>query len=294
MKQLKKILIKVAKGIVSLIFGNRIAFFITNKVINSPQYPYIRCVNYHDTPKMDEVQFEKQLIWIKQNFINCDLIMLRDLMNDGKWSQNKPGIIISFDDGLKTNYDIAAPLLEKHGFTGWFMIPVAFPKMDIITQHLFASSSKILHSVKDSKQPVAMSWDNINDLERNGHFITCHTMNHKWLSDKLGDDEFNEEIVLSKKELEYELGHEVTGFTWVGGNESAYSKRAFEFIKSAGYKEVFCTNSELIKHKTNNYFIERSNLHSNNSLNQVRLVLGGLYDIKYKRKKNRIFERLNN
>ena len=294
MKKLIRTIILGAKRLVSLFLGNEIAFAITNNLINTPHYPFIRCVNYHDTPKIDEDQFEKHLIWIKQNFENCNLMQLRDLIYTGKWNHNKPGIIISFDDGLKSNFDIAAPLLEKYGFTGWFMIPVTFPKMDIKTQHIFAATSKILHSVKDIKEPISMSWDNIKELEKRGHIITCHTMNHKWLSDKLVDDEFNEEIILSKKEMEFELGHEVTGFTWVGGNESAYSKRAYEFIKKAGYKEVFCTNSEVIKYYSNNHFLERSNLNSNNSLNLVRLVLGGIYDLKYKKKKKQIFTLLNN
>lgn len=34
--------------------------------------------------------------------------------------KDKPGILLTFDDGLTANASVAAPLLKKYGFTGLF------------------------------------------------------------------------------------------------------------------------------------------------------------------------------
>jgi peptidoglycan/xylan/chitin deacetylase (PgdA/CDA1 family) len=201
-------------------------------------------------------------------------------------------MLISLDDGLKSNYDIAAPLLEEYGFTGWFMIPVSFLDTDRSAQVNFASTNIISYRERTDANALAMSWDDVRDLESRGHIITCHSMNHKRLSDSLSDEELCEEIVNSKSALESRLGHPVSGFTWVGGEEASYSKRAFNFLLQTRYSEIFCTNCEPIVARQNPFFLDRSNIEAHFCLNQVRLVLGGLYDRKYDAKRERIFRLL--
>ena len=135
---------------------------------------------------------------------------------------------------------------------------------------------------------LAMSWTDIKDLERRGHVVTCHSMNHKRLSDSLTDAELYEEIVNAKRELECRLEHSISGFTWVGGEDASYSKRAFDLMPQAGYLEIFSTNCQPIVAYQSPFFLDRSNIDVGLSLNQVRLILGGLYDRKYRAKHERI------
>ena len=283
---------KIAKAILSIIMGSEVAFYATNKWTNRKKNPFIRAINYHDTSKKYAENFRRQLDWYSKHFDNCNYQQLRQLLDHGVWDAAKPGLIISFDDGFKSNYEIAAPLLEEFGFTGWFMIPYAFidAKNDSHTE--FALQNNIAYDSLVQSGDLAMSWDDIRDLERRGHIITCHSMNHKRLSDELTDAQLQEEIILSKAMLEAKLGHPITGFTWVGGEEESYSRRAFKFIQQAKYTEVFCTNSEPITGKQNQYFLERSNIEVDFNMSKLRLVLGGLYDKKYKRKRERIFKLL--
>jgi peptidoglycan/xylan/chitin deacetylase (PgdA/CDA1 family) len=278
---------KLVKSLVSNALGSEPVYQVTNKFFNDSNMPYVRALNYHDTPKQLSSNFRRQLEWYRSNFVDCNYQQLRGLLVDGGWSSSKPGIIISFDDGLKSHYEVAAPLLEEYGFTGWFMIPVAFLNATSAEQPEFASENHISHHGLNSDN-LAMSWDDVRELESRGHVITLHSMHHKRLSDSLSDVELHEEIVLAKTMLESRLGHPVSGFTWVGGEEASYSRRAFRFILQANYDEVFCTNSHPIMAKQNPLFLERSNIEANFGLNQIRLVLGGLYDQKYKAKRQRI------
>lgn len=282
---------KLAKLFLGGVLGSEAAYRITNKSFNKSKMPYVRALNYHDTPQQFALNLRSQLEWYSSHFADCNYQQLRGLLTEGVWRGSKPGLLISFDDGLKSNYDVAAPLLEEFGFTGWFMIPVSFIDADCAAHTEFASVNHIAHQGLNPGD-LAMSWEDIKDLERRGHVITCHSMNHKRLSDSLTDEELHEEIVLSKNVLESRLGHSVSGFTWVGGEESSYSRRAFDYMVQAKYTEVFCTNCEPIVAQQHPLFLNRSNIESSFSLNQVRLVLGGLYDRKYEAKRQRIFSRL--
>jgi peptidoglycan/xylan/chitin deacetylase (PgdA/CDA1 family) len=282
---------KIAKSLLGGVFGAEFAYRMTDRRLNRPKMPYVRALNYHDTPQKLAANLRRQLEWYSSHFSNCNYSQLRNLLANGVWDNPKPGLIISFDDGLRSNYEIATPLLEEFGFTGWFMVPVAFLETDSAHHDEFAATNTIIHQGLHSNA-LGLSWDDVRDLEKRGHVITCHSMNHRRLSDSLSDEQLHEEIVRSKNLMESRLGHPVTGFTWVGGEEFSYSRRAFKTMVQANYSEIFCTNNEPIVARHNPFFLERSNIEAHFNMNQVRLVLGGLYDRKYTAKRQRVFKLL--
>ena len=87
---------------------------------------YIRVINYHHVT--NNKNFEKQIKYIKKRFDNIDYDSFVDFFLTGDLSGNRPGIIISFDDGYLDNYDVAFDILEKNKMTGWFMVlpPMGF------------------------------------------------------------------------------------------------------------------------------------------------------------------------
>lgn len=282
---------RIAKSLLGGVLGSELAFRLTDRRLNRPKMPYVRALNYHDTPRTHAANLRKQLEWYSSHFSNCNYSQLRNLLANGAWDDPKPGLIISFDDGLRSNYEIATPLLEEFGFTGWFMVPAALLETDSAQHEEFAVTNTIIHQGLHSNA-LGLSWDDVRDLESRGHVITCHSMNHRRLSDSLSDEQLHEEIVQSKSLMESRLRHPVTGFTWVGGEEFSYSRRAFNTIVQANYSEIFCTNNEPIVARQSPLFLERSNIEAHFSMNQVRLVLGGLYDRKYAAKRQRVFNLL--
>jgi hypothetical protein len=97
--------------------------------------------------------------------------------------------IITFDDGMLSQYTYAKTILDKYIFKATFYI--------------------ICNSVDKENR---MNWNNIQILEEEGHEIGSHSMNHKRLS-KLSEEEMKYEIIQSKRCLQ-ENGFNVTSFSF--------------------------------------------------------------------------------
>jgi peptidoglycan/xylan/chitin deacetylase (PgdA/CDA1 family) len=280
------------KKIFDTVLGSEVVYNFFRKKYLDPLFPFIHAVTYHDTAFEFQDKFREQLEWYKLNYVNCDINDLILFLDRGIWNYDRPGLIISFDDGLKSNFDYAIPLLEEYGFTGWFMVSPGFINLDSSEQKRFAKANLIEFSDVEINSRIAMSWKELIELEKRGHVITCHTMYHKRLSTKLTTTELKVEVEESKDLLQSKLRHSVNMFTWVGGEEWAYSREAFEMLLSVGYKIIFSTNCAPIKSKQSSYFIERYHIDPFYKLNRLRFVLGGFYDVLYFWKRRRVYKKL--
>ena len=97
--------------------------------------------------------------------------------------------IITFDDGMLSQFTYAKPILDNYNFKATFYI--------------------ICNSVDKENR---MNWNNIQTLEEEGHEIGSHSMNHKRLSE-LSEENMKYEIVESKRCLQ-ENGFNVTSFSF--------------------------------------------------------------------------------
>ena len=252
---------------------------------------HVRAVNYHGTPEDRIDDFERQLRFYSRHFEPVDKARLEDLLAGGRRC-GKPGLLISFDDGLLSNYEIAAPLLEKYGFAGWFFVPVALigdPHLAGDPEHRerIRSRHQIDVSGEAREKPAFMSWEQVRDLDRR-HVLGCHTMNHCRLYETLTEEKLRLEILESKAELEKRLAHEVDTFCWVGGEEDTYSRRAAEWIAEAGYRFSFMTNRCPITAGTSPMQLQRTNIEADWPMPQVRFYMSGVMDVADTRKRRRV------
>ena len=223
----------------------------------------IRVINYHRTPENELKNFEKHLIWYKDHFQNMnkeDFIMF---MNH-ELPLEKPGIILSFDDGLLNNYENAAPLLEKYGFTGLF----------------FVSSG-----LADGTE--YMTYEHMKDLLKRGHVIGCHTYTHHRMDESDSDETLNHEISEAGMKLEQELGSPVDIFCWCGGEENTYTRNAAALIRKY-YQWGFMTNNDLIVPETDHYQLQRTNVEARWPLSTAKLQISGFMDYLYRKKRERV------
>tara|TARA_Y100000996_G_scaffold377162_2_gene329025 strand:- start:214 stop:1083 length:870 start_codon:yes stop_codon:yes gene_type:complete len=249
---------------------------------------YIRAINYHDTHEKDSNNFEQQLKFYKKHFSPVSIQDLQQFFDNGIWHKKKPGLIISFDDGFRTNYKIAKPLLEKYGFIGWFFIPCGFIDIKPEKQSHFAKHHNISStSHYDSSKRIAMSWDELKDLSVK-HVIGSHTFTHHRMNIKDSDDILKKEIINSKLLIEKKLNSEVDIFCWVGGEEHTYTKKAAKYIDKAGYSYSFMTNTYPITKKTDSLQLQRTNIESFFPLEVVKFQLCGMLDLYYSFKRYRV------
>jgi peptidoglycan/xylan/chitin deacetylase (PgdA/CDA1 family) len=248
--------------------------------------PYLRCVNYHSVPPAWADDFARQLVWLREHFVPVGLSDLLEL-HAGRWPHARPGILVSFDDGCRTHAEVAAPLLEEHGFVGWFFVTAGFPDVPVAEQAAFAREHAISACSPDGDPRVALTWDQVRHLDRH-HVVGCHTLEHVRLSSDVGEEELRRQIVGGKQRLEEQLGHPVDTFAWVGGEEWSYSAPAARLIAEAGFRVALGTNNQPYRSGRDLLRIERTNVEAFYELELLRFQLCGVLDLAYAPKRRRL------
>ncbi len=251
------------------------------------RWPWARALNYHDVPPHRSGAFEDQLRYYARHFVSVGPAELAEL-NAGHWPHPKPGLLLTFDDGLRSHADVVAPLLEKYGFTGWFSVPIGFVETPAAEQQAFAREHRIDFDARDFPDGrIAMTWPDLRHLD-GPHEICCHTYTHRRLGPRLGEPELALEIDVAKQRLEAGLGHPVRGFVWVGGEEWAYTRDAAERIRAAGFEFSFMTNNAVIRPHGELLQVQRTNVEAHFEPAFLHFCLSGFYDLFYLPKRRRV------
>jgi peptidoglycan/xylan/chitin deacetylase (PgdA/CDA1 family) len=251
--------------------------------------PHLRCLNYHSVPPQWAPDFDRQLVWFREHFVPVGWKELFDLQQ-GHWSHDRPGLLLSFDDGCRTHAEVAAPLLEKHGFVGWFFVTSAFPDVPEEDQADFAREHAI-SAWSDGAPRCALTWDQVRHLDRH-HVVGCHTLEHVRLGEDLGEEELRRQVLGGKLLLEARLGHTVEAFSWVGGEEWSYGVTAARLVAEAGFRVAFGTNNAVFRPGEHPLRIERTNVEAFYEPELLRFQLAGLLDLAYAPKRRRLRRQL--
>lgn len=249
--------------------------------------PWIRALNYHGIPRGSAEAFEQQVAFYARHFEPVGLEQLRAFLG-GAWTPGRPGLVLSFDDGLRSHAEIAAPVLERYGFPGWFSVPAGFPDARPGEHEAFRSEHHVSYDENeyDDRRGV-LSWEDVRRLDKN-HVVCCHSFTHKRLAADLTDEERHLEIHAAKAKLERELGHAVPVFVWVGGEEWSYSVEAAEEIRKAGFELAFMTNNAPILPGDDPLQLQRTNVEATDPPELVRFSLSGFFDLLYGPKRRRV------
>ena len=148
--------------------------------------------------------FEKQMEFLKENY---HLVDEREIISaiEKKRSLSKYPVWITFDDGYKDNYINAYPVLKRLNIPATFYITTGFVSRP--------------DAGSGNADSLFMSWDEIQDLKRNGFSIGAHTVTHRILS-TINVDECEKEIEESKKEIEERTRDKVYSFAYPHGKEA--------------------------------------------------------------------------
>jgi peptidoglycan/xylan/chitin deacetylase (PgdA/CDA1 family) len=255
---------------------------------------FLRAVNYHATPRRHADDFRRHLDWYQRNFCNVSLADLDSFFSTGTWPREKPGLILTFDDGRLDNHEVALPLIEEAGFVGWFFIPIGFVETPPADQFAFAQTHRIFHFPSDAAAArLAMNWEEIRDLDRRGHVVCAHTWTHRRLGASASAEILDREIRGAKEKLDAEVGRSTACFGWVGGEVESCSLAAGRMIASSGYRYAFENANAVVTPKTDPFRIQRTNIEACWPLDVVRFQLCGFMDAYSWRKRRRIGRMLN-
>lgn len=248
--------------------------------------PHVRAVNYHDVPPSRAGAFENQLRFYAEHFVAVGRREILQLL-EGHWPHPKPGILLSFDDGLRSHAEVVAPLLERHGFPGWFLVPSDFPDVPVERQATFAAEHHIHCAPEYGDGRCAVTWQQLRALDAR-HVVGCHTASHRRLRADLDAATLEREICGAKARLEAMLGHEVDVFAWVGGEEESYSPEAARVMRAAGFRIGLMTNNLPIRPDSDPLQLQRTNVEASDPDPIFRFQLSGFLDVTYLPKRRRV------
>lgn len=271
----------------SIVFGifyfsglARISFWILNKKYRNQ---YIRVVNFHCVSPSRENEFRYLLKKLSQDFYILSFKEFKKFHN-GELSLSKPGLLLTFDDGLKSHRTVVAKVLDELKYQGCFFSP-----LKQINTDLRAKEMDILIEGDDSGE--LLQERDLVELSVN-HIIGSHTISHVRMRDGLSEKEYAQEIGESKEILEGIIGKSVEVFCWVGGEFESYSLEALKKIKEFDYKFSFMTNNLVVTPKLDPYAIQRTNLEVFWPWSTIFISLSGIYDLFYFKKRERIQKKL--
>jgi peptidoglycan/xylan/chitin deacetylase (PgdA/CDA1 family) len=283
--------LKVKPVYVKQVLAETLNFVQVNDVLQLAQTkllsPFIRAVYYHDIPPSEADLFEQQLRFFSGHFTGVGYDELLQFHNN-RWYSARPGLILSFDDGYRSFYEVVAPLLEKYGFVGWFFISPALLDIKSEEQAHGAIAHRVWPKPFDYGSPrVFMTWEQARELTQK-HVIGCHTLSHCRLGADVSGKQMYQEIIESKQLLQERLQRQIDAFAWVGGEETSYSSAAAKFIRNGNYRVAFLTNNAVIRPHTDLHLLNRTHIDSSFSFALMRFQLSGLLDIVYAPKRRRV------
>ena len=256
--------------------------------------PIARAVNYHGTLRAWRDRLAQHFDYYAQNFrVLAEAEIPRFL--SGELTTRQVALIITFDDGMRTNYEVAAKLLDEFRLPAIFLVPVAF--IDLATaasqrqRRFFVNEMRgSLEATTDPDTYAPMSWDEVRDLLARGHAVGSHSMTHHRLGEGVRPEVLVQEIVESKRLLEASCRTSVRSFGWPFGGLADYGAAAWELVRRH-YLLGFTTFAGPIRVGGDPHALHRSNVEPHMDLARVRAATQGLTEL-YFRSRRRRFEAL--
>jgi peptidoglycan/xylan/chitin deacetylase (PgdA/CDA1 family) len=217
---------------------------ITKPVVDQTAQVIIFCyhrlvdkIRYPGT-EITPAAFEAQMKELKDRGIT--VISMQDLLAWKRGEKNIPprSAVVTFDDGWKSQYEVAWPIMKKYGY------PFT---MFIYTEGVRGGSLG---------GGEAITWEQLADMRDNGVDVEAHSATHQDLREghnimianpggkrtraKLTGPQYEEwmknEVVGSKQLLEQRLGIKVNCFAVPFGN---YNEHVKETARNSGYEAMF-------------------------------------------------------
>jgi peptidoglycan/xylan/chitin deacetylase (PgdA/CDA1 family) len=235
-------------------------FLITSNAVYAEE-TIIPILTYHNftigesnSYKINIIEFEKQMDYLAAH--NYSVISLSELLAGLRTGQLPPKpVVITIDDGFKSTYTLAYPVLKKYNFPATLFIYTNFIE----------------------KNSYSLTWQEIIEMTKNNIEIGSHTLSHCNLLKYKKNENYEiylarikKEIFLSKEILEAKIGVKIKYFAYPYG---VYDPTIKNLVIQAGYEGILNANSMNNALATDPFSLNRQIIFGQSSLNSLVQIL---------------------
>ena len=198
------------------------------------------------------------------------------------YDTNSTNVLLTFDDGFRSNYLVAKDILQKYQVRALFFVTREFIGARGEQATLFAQKNFYPFRVLERdlvNEFDAMSWDEIGWLVEHGHTIGAHTDTHPKLS-QLTPDDRHRQIIESADKMEQEIGQSITQFAYPFGNLDAVDENSVTIARNR-FSRAFSNIRGMLKESPSQHFLYRQNIVPGMPMWMVEAVVKGRLDWKY-------------
>lgn len=241
----------------------------------------LRILMFHDIENFEK--FNTQLLLLKKDWNFISPYEFYKIIS-GKKKNNQRSLLITFDDGFKSNLTVAEKYLRRFKLNAIFFIPLKFALLKNKKEKIFF----IKHNLDIKKLNEKMNNLDVSDIKRIlklNNVIGAHTFSHKNLKNIRNKKKINFEIIGSANKLQRILKIKIINFSFNFGRLEHISPTILNLSKKR-FKYVFTgIRGENLKSKK---IFFRDNISPDDNIFDLYTYLGGFLDFLYKKERKKI------
>lgn len=194
----------------------------------------------HQVRDEDRGRFETFVDWLQEAY---EVVSYSDAVDSlDNPATDRPTAAISFDDGVKNNLN-AAMILEDRGISACFFVCPSI----IGHENQRAIDRYCRERMLFDESVPFMNWEDLELLLSAGHELGNHSKHHFYMME-LEDDEFVEEVLTGKEELDSRFGA-IKHFAWPYGRFFHFRRERVKTVIELGHET--CASGERGSHQVN-------------------------------------------
>jgi len=212
-----------------------LSYYLINflRKIDQKEKSVLRILIHHDIKSDEQINFFKnQIQELSKEYDFISPKEFEKIIHLGKFKGKK--LLLTFDDGFKSNRVIAESVLKNTGIKAIFFIISDFIGLKINSLNY----SKIIKNIypkgptlNELSEP--MDFDDIKFLINSGHTIGCHTATHKMLSKITKASDLKEELSDSKDNLEKIFNIKIKHIAYPFGTFESIDKKSLKVLSES-------------------------------------------------------------
>ena len=194
----------------------------------------VKVLIYHNISGDKFALFRRQIQYLASTYQFLTPLQFEEFVY-GRYRISGINLLITFDDGFKSNRVVAERVLHPLGIKGIFFVPTEFiglpdknKQNEFIVKQIYSGD---IYNPEISSDMKPLTLEDVKYLLAQGHTIGSHGRNHRRLSLIQSQEELRDEIIESGNILEEKLGIPITYFAYPFGDIGSISRQAMKLIQ---------------------------------------------------------------